>query len=141
MSGAGSEHLLLVNARDPEEVRVALAEGSSIEDLRWSRGGRESLVGNLYLGVVKQVEAGLDAAFVDYGASRAGFLHLGNLHPGYAGCGNPFEVAGTATEAAAGAVEGAAGDESPAGSIADYLEPEQRVLVQVLIGMANSGGG
>jgi ribonuclease E len=74
---------LVVNARDPEEVRVALLEKGEMCDLRCGRPDSGSMVGNIYLGVVKQVEESLDAAFIDFGDRRAGFLHIGNVHPAY----------------------------------------------------------
>lgn len=79
-----SESLLMaVHARDPEESRVALVSGNEILDLRWDGGGDTSLVGNIYKGVVTRIEPGLDAAFVDFGGRRAGFLHIDHVHPGY----------------------------------------------------------
>lgn len=85
---------LAVNQRDPEEVRVALHRGTTLEDIRWAHGEHASLVGNIYLGVVRQVERGLDAAFIDFGERRAGFLHLGNVHPACADESlSPIEVA------------------------------------------------
>jgi ribonuclease E len=75
--------MLVVNARDPEEVRIALLDQGKICDLRSGRPDAGSMVGNVYLGVVKQVEDSLDAAFVDFGDRRAGFLHVGNVHPAY----------------------------------------------------------
>lgn len=132
MSAAG-EQVLLVNARDAEESRVALAAGQRLEDLRWSQTDRESRVGDVYLATVRQVEPGLDAAFMDYGASRAGFLHVGNVHPGYADPeAEPFQVAAAPTEAAASTVEGAAAPAPPRPGIAALLRPGQRVIVQLL---------
>ncbi|MCP4861446.1 MAG: Rne/Rng family ribonuclease [Planctomycetes bacterium] len=78
-----SGNMLVVNARDPEEVRIALLDQGQICDLRSGRPDAGSMVGNIYLGVVKQVEDSLDAAFVDFGDRRAGFLHVGNVHPAY----------------------------------------------------------
>jgi ribonuclease E len=72
---------LVVNASDPEEIRIALAENQEIVDLRCAQTERESVVGNVYLAVVRKVQEGLDAAFLDFGDKRAGFLHVGNVHP------------------------------------------------------------
>lgn len=72
---------LVVNASDPEEIRIALAEEQEIVDLRCAQTERESVVGNVYLAVVRKVQEGLDAAFLDFGDQRAGFLHVGNVHP------------------------------------------------------------
>lgn len=79
-----SGNMLVVNARDPEEVRIALLDQGEISDLRCGRPDAGSMVGNIYLGVVKQVEDSLDASFIDFGDRRAGFLHVGNVHPAYA---------------------------------------------------------
>ncbi|TAH34975.1 MAG: Rne/Rng family ribonuclease [Planctomycetota bacterium] len=157
---SAAERLLAVNARDPEEIRVALAEGARLLDLRWARPDRETRVGDLCLGVVKQVEPGLDAAFVDFGDRRSGFLHVGNVHPGYRDPGaDPFAVAASATDAAeavvgaqdageagaaagatAGAAAGASPDPGARGNIAELLAPRQRLLVQVLRDPARGKG-
>ena len=93
---------LAVNQRDPEEVRVALHEGSRLVDLRWAREDRSTKVGNVYLAVVRQVEPGLDAAFVEFGDRRAGFLHRGNVHPAYADSAlSPLKVAARPSRQAA----------------------------------------
>jgi len=107
--------------------------------VRWSRTDRATLVGNLYLGVVRKVEPGLDAAFVNYGGPRAGFLHVGNVHPGYAlPDADPFEVAAMPAEAAEKLADVGRRERTPApaspppGSIADMLAPGRKVLVQIL---------
>ncbi|MCH2111466.1 MAG: hypothetical protein MK213_01305, partial [Planctomycetes bacterium] len=74
-----SSSIVLLNARDPEEVRVVRMVGDKLEDLRWIRGGQSTMVGNLYAAVVTKIEPGLDAAFLDFGEGRAGFLHVGNV--------------------------------------------------------------
>lgn len=139
--------LLAVNARDPEEVRVALARDGRLLDLRWTRTERGSLVGGIFLGVVSRVEEGLDAAFVDLGLGRAGFLHVGQVHPALA---DPVLDAGAAAglpaprEAEArnlaGADDDADGAEAPEPDaarpgplrIGQLLRPGRRILVQVL---------
>lgn len=152
---------LVVNACDAEEVRVALVEGNELCELRVGQTASGSLVGNIYLARVKQIEPGLDAAFVDFGERRAGFLHVGNVHPGYAeDKAEPIEVASQALppmwqdeeseaeseEAGEVAVEEAAGEEALAAEeiaaeppeervnlrIEERLKPEQLILVQVL---------
>lgn len=84
MTDAG--RTLVVNARDPEEIRIGLVEAGQMLDLRCAQPERGSVVGNIYLGMVRKVEEGLDAAFVDFGDRRAGFLHVGNVHPA---CADP----------------------------------------------------
>lgn len=138
---------LVVNARDPEEVRVALVEGNELCELRVGQTASGSLVGNIYLARVKQIEPGLDAAFIDFGDRRAGFLHVGNVHPGYAEDG---AAAATVASQALPPMwqeqnqedEEQEGEEENAGSAAEEesfnlrieerLKPEQLILVQVL---------
>jgi len=131
MSEAGGGGLLAVNARDAEELRVALAGPEGLVDLRWSRTDRTSQVGDIHLGVVRQVEPGLDAAFIDIGDSRAAFLHVGNVHPGFAAGGDPFAVAAQPSRGhpALDEVDGAV---VPEQRIDELLSPGRRVLVQVL---------
>ncbi|KAA3608197.1 MAG: ribonuclease E [Planctomycetota bacterium] len=140
--GQMASKVLVVNHRDPEEVRVAVAGNGCLQDLRWARGGEASKVGNLYLGEVRQVEPGLDAAFIDFGDRRAGFLHVGNLHPGYAEDGvDPFTVAGSTVgdlsldpdglETQAGFAKSNS-DAAAKKNIGDILRPGQKLVVQVL---------
>lgn len=142
-----SGRTLVLNARDPEEIRVALAEDLRLLELRCARPEQGSQVGSLCLGVVLQVEPGLDAAFVDYGGARAGFLHVGNVHPGYAGgAADPFQVALQPAESPGAALE--EGEEpapAPAPTriatrIEELLRPQQQVLVQILRDPARGKG-
>ncbi|MFQ5766154.1 MAG: hypothetical protein ACE5GT_14635, partial [Rhodospirillales bacterium] len=101
-------------SKGPGETRVALLSGDRLTELWVARTGRDSLVGNIYLGRVKAALKGLDAAFVDIGEDRAGFLALPEARP-------PEVAAGLATGAAGGA-----GDR-----IGDYVSEGDGVLVQV----------
>lgn len=74
---------LLINAHDPEEVRVALVEGQSLEGFFIETAARGKVVGNIYKGIVVNVQPSLQAAFVDYGGERNGFLPLSEIHPDY----------------------------------------------------------
>tara|TARA_B100001093_G_scaffold233317_1_gene223704 strand:+ start:1097 stop:4705 length:3609 start_codon:yes stop_codon:yes gene_type:complete len=74
---------MLVNAAQEGEVRVATIENSVLEDLNVATEGNELLKGNLYKGVVVSVESGLQAAFVDYGADRNGFITFNDIHRQY----------------------------------------------------------
>jgi len=67
---------MLFNATQPEELRVALVEGQRLYDLAIETFGREQKKSNIYKGKVTRVEASLEAAFIDYGAERHGFLPL-----------------------------------------------------------------
>jgi ribonuclease E len=72
---------MLINAEDPEENRVAIVTDGILEEFDIETTHKEQVKGNIYKGVVVKVEAGLQAAFVDYGGKRAGFLPLGEVHP------------------------------------------------------------
>ncbi len=72
---------MLVNASNPEENRVAIVEDGVLSELDIEIAGREQTKGNIYKAAVVRVETGLQAAFVDYGAERLGFLQLGEIHP------------------------------------------------------------
>ena len=123
--------VLAVNARDPEELRAALADEHGLVDLRWSRAERGSQVGDIHLGIVRQVEEGLDAAFVDIGSSRAAFLHVGNVHPASADGGDAFDIAGAPAHGHPALAE--EGEEVlPQKRISELLSPGQCILVQVL---------
>lgn len=65
----------------PGETRIAILENGRLSDLVISREGRESLVGNIYVGRVTAVLDGLQAAFVEIGEERAGFLSVADLRP------------------------------------------------------------
>src|SRR5690554_3054912 len=67
---------MLINATQPEERRVALVDGQRLYDLDIESGSRESKKANIYRGRITRVEPSLEAAFVDYGAERHGFLPL-----------------------------------------------------------------
>jgi ribonuclease E len=72
---------MLINAEDPEENRVAIVADGILEEFDIETSHKEQNKGNIYKGIVVKVEAGLQAAFVDYGGKRAGFLPLGEVHP------------------------------------------------------------
>ena len=74
---------LLIDARQPEETRVVLLSGTRIEDFDYEAKNRRQLKGNVYLARVTRVEPSLQAAFVEYGGNRQGFLAFGEIHPDY----------------------------------------------------------
>jgi len=74
---------MLINVAESEECRVAVVEGGCLEELYIERAGVDRRVGNIYRGKVVNVESGIQAAFVDFGAQRNGFLHISDLHPRY----------------------------------------------------------
>ncbi|MGL4943124.1 MAG: Rne/Rng family ribonuclease [Thermoguttaceae bacterium] len=74
---------MLVNARQAEECRIAITEDNILEELYVERAGAENLVGNIYKGVIVNVEASIQAAFIDFGVGRNGFLHVSDVEPSY----------------------------------------------------------
>jgi ribonuclease E len=71
---------MFVNAADPEEFRVAIVEEGQIEELALESASREATKANIYKGAVVNIEPGLQAAFVNYGGERHGFLPLSEVH-------------------------------------------------------------
>ena len=67
---------MLINATQPEEIRVALVDGQKLYDLDIESRGREQKKANIYKARISRVEPSLEAAFVDYGEDRHGFLPL-----------------------------------------------------------------
>ncbi len=74
---------LLIDARQPEETRVVSLSGTRIEDFDYEAKNRRQLKGNVYLARVTRVEPSLQAAFVEYGGKRQGFLAFNEIHPDY----------------------------------------------------------
>ncbi len=74
---------MLINVAESEECRVAVVEGGSLEELYVERASIGSHVGSVYKGKVANIESGIQAAFVDFGIGRNGFLHISDLHPRY----------------------------------------------------------
>ena len=74
---------MLVDARHPEETRVAVVKGNRIEEFDFESAEHKQLKGNIYLAKVTRVEPSLQAAFVDYGGNRHGFLAFSEIHPDY----------------------------------------------------------
>ena len=74
---------LLIDSRQSEETRVVLLSGTRIEDFDYETENRKQLKGNVYLARVTRVEPSLQAAFVEYGGNRQGFLAFSEIHPDY----------------------------------------------------------
>ncbi|MEO6247525.1 MAG: Rne/Rng family ribonuclease [Sphingomicrobium sp.] len=74
---------MLIDARHPEETRVAVAKGNRIEEFDFESQEHQQLKGNIYLAKVTRVEPSLQAAFIDYGGNRHGFLAFSEIHPDY----------------------------------------------------------
>ncbi|WP_373181626.1 ribonuclease E, partial [Halomonas campaniensis] len=74
---------MLINATQPEELRVALVDGQRLYDLDIESGAREQKKANIYRGKITRIEPSLEAAFVDFGADRHGFLPLKEISREY----------------------------------------------------------
>ena len=74
---------MLIDARHPEETRVAVINGQRIEEFDFEAADKRQLKGNIYLAKVTRVEPSLQAAFVDFGGNRHGFLAFSEIHPDY----------------------------------------------------------
>jgi ribonuclease E len=74
---------LLINAVDPEEYRIALIEDGILEEFYIETTAKEQIRGNIYKGVVAHIEPALQAAFIDYGSEKNGFLQADEIHPEY----------------------------------------------------------
>ena len=74
---------MLIDARHPEETRVTVVKGSRVEEFDYESATKRPLKGNIYLARVTRVEPSLQAAFVEYGGNRHGFLAFSEIHPDY----------------------------------------------------------
>ena len=74
---------MLIDASHAEETRVVVADGTRLEEFDFESAARKQLKGNVYLAKVMRVEPSLQAAFVDYGGNRHGFLPFNEIHPDY----------------------------------------------------------
>src|SRR5579862_6699941 len=74
---------MLIDATHAEETRVVVLDGNRLEDFDVETSTKRQLKGNIYLAKVVRVEPSLQAAFVEYGGNRHGFLAFGEIHPDY----------------------------------------------------------
>jgi len=74
---------MLIDATHPEETRVVVADGTKVEEFDFESLNKRQLAGNIYLAKVTRVEPSLQAAFIDYGGNRHGFLAFSEIHPDY----------------------------------------------------------
>src|SRR5664279_5829449 len=74
---------MLIDASHPEETRVVVLDGSKVEEFDFEAASRRPLKGNIYLAKVTRVEPSLQAAFIEYGGNRQGFLAFSEIHPDY----------------------------------------------------------
>ncbi|MCL4145710.1 UNVERIFIED_CONTAM: hypothetical protein GTU68_029846 [Idotea baltica] len=74
---------MLIDATHAEETRVVVVDGNKVEEFDFETQSRRQLAGNIYLAKVTRVEPSLQAAFIDYGGNRHGFLAFNEIHPDY----------------------------------------------------------
>src|SRR5271157_5954834 len=74
---------MIIDASHPEETRVVVLRGNRVEEFDFESASKKQLRGNIYLAKVTRVEPSLQAAFVEYGGNRHGFLAFSEIHPDY----------------------------------------------------------
>lgn len=74
---------MLIDDTQPEETRVVIVDGNKVEDVEFESSSRKQIKGNIYTAKVIRIEPSLQAAFVDYGGNRHGFLAFNEIHPDY----------------------------------------------------------
>ncbi len=131
---------MLVNVVEPEECRIAVLDDGSLEELYVERSSTTTLLNNLYKGRVVSIEPSIQAAFVDFGIDKNGFLHVSDVMPAY---GKTDGAGGGGGGGAGGGGEAGGGGGGARGSgprgfdrrertpIQDLLQKGQEVLVQV----------
>jgi ribonuclease E len=105
---------MLIDAAHPEETRVAVLDGQRVDDFDFETQNRKQLRGNIYLAKVTRVEPSLQAAFVEYGGNRHGFLAFSEIHPDYYAIPTADQDAIKAELAAAEAASGEEDEEEDA---------------------------
>jgi ribonuclease E len=105
-----SNNEMLIDATHPEETRVVVLRGGRVEEFDFESAARKLLRGNIYLAKVTRVEPSLQAAFVEYGGNRHGFLAFNEIHPDYYQIPMADRQVLLDEEAAAGAEEEAAAE-------------------------------
>ena len=115
---------MLINVSQPEECRIAIVEDGNLEELYTERASQDNYVGNIYKGKIVNLEPSIQAAFVDFGVGRNGFLHISDVEPQY------FRQGGhdpqIANESRGYTAAGARRDESEHERTGDRLAPRQR---------------
>ncbi len=116
---------MLINVSQPEECRIAIVEDGVLEELYVERTGQDSYVGNIYKGVVVNLEPSIQAAFVDFGVGRNGFLHISDVEPHYFRQGG-YEVPGRGASRPGGGRSGDASVEDEVDEGSEDQPPRQR---------------
>src|SRR5438874_11227655 len=95
---------MLINVLQPEECRIAIVEDGVLEELYVERTSHESYVGNIYKGRIVNIEPSIQAAFVDFGVGRNGFLHVSDVEPPIIAIWSKATAPGAAAMPGAGAM-------------------------------------
>ncbi|MBR1841379.1 MAG: Rne/Rng family ribonuclease [Alphaproteobacteria bacterium] len=74
---------MLIDDTQPEETRVVIVDGNKVEDVEFESTSRKQIKGNIYTAKVIRIEPSLQAAFIDYGGNKHGFLAFNEIHPDY----------------------------------------------------------
>jgi len=77
------EKEMIINVVPQEECRIAIMDAGKLQEIYLERASSENQVGNIYKGIVTNVEPSIQAAFIDFGQGKNGFLHISDLHPQY----------------------------------------------------------
>ena len=123
---------MLINATDKDEVRIAIVSQGMLEELYMERTSTELHVGNIYKGRVMNVEPAIQAAFIDFGIGKNGFLHISDLHPQYFS-GQPKRSLGPQRRRGAGGpADGSAdsGNDAPEGVYGDIDSAESDAFLE-----------
>ncbi len=113
---------MLIDAAHPEETRVVVLDGQRLEEFDFETSTKKQIKGNIYLAKVTRVEPSLQAAFVEYGGNRHGFLAFGEIHPDY----YRIPVADRQAAIAAERADEAAADEREDRGVAAEADDEDR---------------
>ena len=139
---------MLIDAAHPEETRVVVVRGNRLEEFDFETSTKKQLKGNIYLAKVTRVEPSLQAAFVDYGGNRHGFLAFNEIHPDYYQIPIADREALLAEEAASDAAERAEADAAAdaaggtgAGDDAELTAPEPSDPDEAAIAESTGSGG
>ncbi len=82
---------MLIDDTQPEETRVVIVDGNKIEDVEFETCSKKQIKGNIFTAKVVRIEPSLQAAFIDYGGNRHGFLAFGEIHPDYYNISNEIK--------------------------------------------------
>jgi len=125
---------MLINVSQPEECRIAIVEDGVLEELYIERASQDNYVGNIYKGKVVNLEPSIQAAFVDFGVGRNGFLHISDVEPQYFRLGgfDPVEMQKNENNRSKGRGPRTGGRPRIKPPIQDIFRRGDEVLVQVI---------